>query len=196
MVDVGAKAETRRVAVAEAVVRMQPSTLARIVEGTLPKGDVLATARIAGIMAAKRTSELIPMCHPLNLTAVDIAFQLVDGEPERDPEVARRAPQPADAHPRNALLAAPLISLAPGADRLRPPSGNWANTPRNRSRDSPRAGSRLEPMAEMTGVREPKMRVFFNSIPPALGPGAPFRLRRGDATDIVVHGIDLWMRAT
>jgi cyclic pyranopterin phosphate synthase len=72
MVDVGAKEETRRTAVARGLVRMLPSTLALITAGGLPKGDVLATARIAGIMAAKRTSELIPLCHPLMLTHVAV----------------------------------------------------------------------------------------------------------------------------
>ena len=74
MVDVSEKAETAREAIARGVVRMQPDTLAMITAGTTPKGDVLATARIAGIMAAKRTSELIPLCHPLMLShlAVEI----------------------------------------------------------------------------------------------------------------------------
>lgn len=72
MVDVGAKADTGRRAVAEAVIRMRRETLARIVDGTMPKGDVLATARIAGIMAAKRTSDLIPLCHPLPLSGVEV----------------------------------------------------------------------------------------------------------------------------
>ncbi len=72
MVDVGAKADTGRRAVAGAIIRMMPATLVRIVDGTLPKGDVLATARLAGIMAAKRTADLIPLCHPLPLTAIEI----------------------------------------------------------------------------------------------------------------------------
>jgi cyclic pyranopterin monophosphate synthase len=74
MVDVAAKAETHRRAVATALIRMRPETLAMIVEGRAPKGDVFAVARIAGIMAAKRTSEVIPLCHPLSLThaAVDL----------------------------------------------------------------------------------------------------------------------------
>jgi indole-3-glycerol phosphate synthase len=72
MVDVSAKDETDRVAVAGVRVRMKPATLARIQAGDIAKGDVLATARIAGIMAAKRTSELIPLCHPLALTAVAV----------------------------------------------------------------------------------------------------------------------------
>lgn len=76
MVDVGAKAETEREAVAAGRVRMRPDTLRLLREGDLPKGDVLSTARIAGIMAAKRTSELIPMCHPLLLTKVAVDFAL------------------------------------------------------------------------------------------------------------------------
>ena len=72
MVDVGDTADSGRRAVAEALVRMRPDTLVRIVDGSIPKGDVLATARIAGIMAAKKTSELIPLCHPLPLSSVDV----------------------------------------------------------------------------------------------------------------------------
>ncbi len=72
MVDVGGKDETERTAVAEGAVTMQPSTLKTILEGNAKKGDVLGAARIAGIMAAKRTHELIPLCHPLLLTKVAI----------------------------------------------------------------------------------------------------------------------------
>lgn len=72
MVDVSAKAETARTAVAEAVVRMLPATLALIQQGGIAKGDVFATARIAGIMAAKKTHELIPLCHPLAITGVNV----------------------------------------------------------------------------------------------------------------------------
>jgi cyclic pyranopterin phosphate synthase len=72
MVDVGAKDETERTAVAEGAVVMKPETLALILEGNAKKGDVIATARIAGIMAAKRTHELIPLCHPLMLTKVSV----------------------------------------------------------------------------------------------------------------------------
>jgi len=75
MVDVGAKEETERVAVARGTVVMQPETLRLIVEGRAKKGDVLAVAQVAGIMAAKRTHELIPMCHPLLLTGIAIAFE-------------------------------------------------------------------------------------------------------------------------
>ncbi len=72
MVDVSDKAETERVAVAGARIQMQPATLKLILSGNAPKGDVLATARIAGIMAAKRTHDLIPLCHPLALTKVTV----------------------------------------------------------------------------------------------------------------------------
>ena len=72
MVDVTSKQETERVATAEARVRMKPDTLSMILDGRVGKGDVLGVARIAGIMAAKRTSDLIPLCHPLPLAAVDI----------------------------------------------------------------------------------------------------------------------------
>lgn len=81
MVDVGAKAETEREAVATARVRLQAKTLRLLREGNLPKGDVLSTARVAGIMAAKRTSELIPMCHPLMLTHVSVEFAFDDKIP-------------------------------------------------------------------------------------------------------------------
>lgn len=72
MVDVGAKGDRERVAVARGSVQMQPETLALIQSGQAKKGDVLTTAKLAGIMAAKRTSELIPLCHPLLLTYIDV----------------------------------------------------------------------------------------------------------------------------
>ncbi len=75
MVDVSPKAETKRLAVAEARVSMQPATLAGIIEGGVPKGDVLAVARVAGIQAAKRCAELIPLCHPLPLSWAAIEFE-------------------------------------------------------------------------------------------------------------------------
>ena len=74
MVDVSAKAVTERSAVAEGFVAMAPETLELVLQGEVPKGDVLATARIAGIMAAKRTHELIPLCHPLALMQVTVDF--------------------------------------------------------------------------------------------------------------------------
>ncbi len=76
MVDVGGKDETRRVAVAGGSIRMQPQTLAIVASGTSKKGDVLGVARIAAIQAAKRTSELIPLCHPVPLTSVSVDFTL------------------------------------------------------------------------------------------------------------------------
>ena len=76
MVDVSAKDETERVAVAKGSVLMQPETAALIREGGVQKGDVLSVARLAGIMGAKRTSELIPLCHPLPLTSVEVDLAL------------------------------------------------------------------------------------------------------------------------
>jgi cyclic pyranopterin phosphate synthase len=74
MVDVSAKPETSREAIARATLSMAPATLRAIKRGNAPKGDVLGTARTAGVLAAKRTPELIPLCHPLRLTGVDILF--------------------------------------------------------------------------------------------------------------------------
>jgi cyclic pyranopterin phosphate synthase len=76
MVDVAAKAETHRVAVAAGSIRMLPATLALVRSGTAKKGDVLGVARIAAIQAAKRTSELIPLCHPVPLTSIGIEFSI------------------------------------------------------------------------------------------------------------------------
>ncbi len=74
MVDTGGKPDTRRVAIASGVIVMTAETLSTIREGNAPKGDVLGTARLAGIMAAKKTGDLIPLCHPLALEAVNIEF--------------------------------------------------------------------------------------------------------------------------
>lgn len=79
MVDVGGKAQTQRLAVASGRIRMSPEALTAIREGNAPKGDVLGAARIAGIMAAKRTADLIPLCHPLALDAVTVDFAFEDG---------------------------------------------------------------------------------------------------------------------
>ncbi len=76
MVDVGHKDTTTREAIAEGSVYMAPATLAAIRDGAVPKGDVLSSARIAGIMAAKRTPDLIPLCHPLPLTKIAVEFQI------------------------------------------------------------------------------------------------------------------------
>lgn len=79
MVDVGGKAETQRVAIAEGCIAMSVEALTAIRDGAAPKGDVLAAARIAGIMAAKKTAELIPLCHPLALDAVTVDFAIEAG---------------------------------------------------------------------------------------------------------------------
>jgi len=76
MVDVGAKAETHRRAVAESFIRLSPKTLSLLSQGKLPKGNALETARLAGILAAKRTPDLIPLCHPLLLTHVDVEAEI------------------------------------------------------------------------------------------------------------------------
>ena len=81
MVDVGDKAETTRTAIAEGNVVMRPETLALILSGNAKKGDVLGTARIAGIMAAKRTHELVPLCHPILLTKVSVVIEADEALP-------------------------------------------------------------------------------------------------------------------
>ncbi|MBI3127011.1 MAG: cyclic pyranopterin monophosphate synthase MoaC [Candidatus Tectomicrobia bacterium] len=91
MVEVGAKPESAREAVARGRVEMEPETLRRILEGGLPKGDVLGTARVAGVMAAKRCAELIPMCHPLRLTSVEVRFWPAEGERALEIEAVVRA---------------------------------------------------------------------------------------------------------
>jgi cyclic pyranopterin phosphate synthase len=81
MVDVGAKDDTERVAIAKGEIVMKPETLALIRAGSIKKGDVLTVAQVAGIMAAKRTSELIPLCHPISLTRVDVDLMLDESLP-------------------------------------------------------------------------------------------------------------------
>ena len=87
MVDVGAKPVTAREAVAEGFVSMRPETLRAIAEERVPKGEVLGTARVAGIMAAKRCGELIPMCHPLPVESVEVGFDVPELEPDGDAPV-------------------------------------------------------------------------------------------------------------
>jgi cyclic pyranopterin monophosphate synthase len=86
MVDVGAKDVTDRRAVARAVVRMSPDTAAAVARGDAPKGDVISTARIAGIQAAKQTAALIPLCHPLPLSFADVRIDVRDGSVEIEAE--------------------------------------------------------------------------------------------------------------
>ena len=88
MVDVGAKASTHRRAVAAGRIRMQPATLQIVESGTAKKGDVLGIARIAGIQAAKKTSELVPLCHPIALTRVAVEFTVEAGDAQRLPAIA------------------------------------------------------------------------------------------------------------
>ena len=90
MVDVTGKEVTERVAVARGVVTMRAETLAAIAEGQIPKGDVLTVARIAGIMAAKKTSELIPMCHPLNISGVEVKLTPHEEPPSVEIEATLR----------------------------------------------------------------------------------------------------------
>ena len=78
MVDISGKPSSSRVAVANATVLVRPETLAEIRNNSLKKGDVLGVARVAGIVAAKRTPELVPLCHPVAITSVDVQFQLID----------------------------------------------------------------------------------------------------------------------
>lgn len=77
MVDVGSKSATHRLAVAQGLIHMQPATLELVTAGTAKKGDVLGVARLAGIMAAKKTSDLIPLCHPIALTRVAVEFEVL-----------------------------------------------------------------------------------------------------------------------
>ncbi|MDO5117779.1 MAG: cyclic pyranopterin monophosphate synthase MoaC [Eggerthellaceae bacterium] len=87
MVDVSAKPDTERIAIAEGFIAMNPETLELIVEGKAAKGDVLACARVAGIMATKRTSDLIPMCHPLNITKAKVDCKPVYQDEREDGRV-------------------------------------------------------------------------------------------------------------
>ncbi len=108
MVDVTEKAETFRTAAAEGLVRMSEETLALVRTGGLPKGDVLAVAQVAGIMAAKRTDELIPMCHPLRLTGTDLSFSFEEGAVRIRAEVKCRGETGVEMEALTAVSAAAL----------------------------------------------------------------------------------------
>lgn len=82
MIDVGGKSETHRIARATGVIRMAPATFELVKSGTAKKGDVIGVARIAAIMASKRTADLVPLCHPIALTHVDVAFELHEAASE------------------------------------------------------------------------------------------------------------------
>ncbi len=108
MVDVGGKAVTDRRAVACAVVRTSPDTARAIRDGDAPKGDVLGTARIAGIQAAKRTAELIPLCHPLPLSFIDVRIEVRDAEVAIEAEARTTAQTGVEMEALTAVSAAAL----------------------------------------------------------------------------------------
>jgi cyclic pyranopterin monophosphate synthase len=108
MVDVGGKDESERVAVASGRVRMDPATVALIREGRAAKGDVLAVAQVAAVMGAKRTPDLIPMCHPLLLTKIGVAFDVRDDEVRIETTVATRGRTGVEMEALTAVAAAAL----------------------------------------------------------------------------------------
>lgn len=109
MVDVGGKAATQRTAVVEAFVDISEITLDLLRRAALPKGDVLTTAKIAGIMGAKRTAELIPMCHPLALTCLDVRFTVISSPPSIRIEAEARTTGPTGVE-MEALIAAQIAA--------------------------------------------------------------------------------------
>ena len=119
IVDIGGKAVTARRAVARARLEAQPETVAAITGGTLKKGDALAVARIAGIMAAKKTSELIPLCHPIGLNKVEVEIAVVDGQLEitATAETSDRTGVEMEAMTAASVAALTLYDMAKGIDR-------------------------------------------------------------------------------
>jgi cyclic pyranopterin phosphate synthase len=119
IVDIGGKAVTARRAVARATLEAQPQTVAAIAGGTLKKGDALAVARIAGIMAAKKTSELIPLCHPIGLNKVEVEIAVVDGQLEitATAETSDRTGVEMEAMTAASVAALTLYDMAKGIDR-------------------------------------------------------------------------------
>ena len=108
MVDVGGKESTDRRAIARAVVRVSPETARAVAQGDAPKGDVIGTARIAGIQAAKRTSELIPLCHPLPLTFADVRIEVGERELTLEAEARTTAQTGVEMEALTAVSAAAL----------------------------------------------------------------------------------------
>lgn len=108
MVDVGDKADTKRIAVASGRIRMMPETATLIREGRAAKGDVLGVAQVAGIMAAKKTPDIIPMCHPLMLTKVELRFEVHDDEVAIRAEVHTRGQTGVEMEALSAVSAAAL----------------------------------------------------------------------------------------
>jgi cyclic pyranopterin phosphate synthase len=119
MVDVGDKEPTARRAVARAVVRMSPQTAAAVAAGNAPKGDVLGTARIAGIQAAKRTAELIPLCHPLPLDHVDVTAEVGEDHVtiEASASVTARTGVEMEAMTAAAVAALTIYDMVKGLER-------------------------------------------------------------------------------
>ena len=121
MVDVTAKPETERVAVARGRVRMRPETLALVKAGQMGKGDVLGVARLAGIMAAKRTAELIPLCHPIALTSVAVDLTLDETDPavliEARVKLAGRTGVEMEALTAVSIAALTIYDMCKSADR-------------------------------------------------------------------------------
>ncbi|MCS7304839.1 MAG: cyclic pyranopterin monophosphate synthase MoaC [Thermoguttaceae bacterium] len=120
MVDIGAKEISLRIARASARVRMQPETLAQLRRGQLPKGDVLQAARVAGIMAAKRTSELIPLCHPVPLDVVRVEFAFPDSSTvaiEAEARATARTGVEMEALVAAAVAALTIYDMCKGQDR-------------------------------------------------------------------------------
>ena len=119
MVDVGGKDETRRRAVARAKVTMSSETVAALSEGVVPKGDVLAVARLAGIQAAKRTSELVPLCHPVSLTSVtvDLSLGRASVEVEASAETVGRTGGEMEALTACAIAALTVYDMCKSLDR-------------------------------------------------------------------------------
>ena len=119
MVDVGDKGETRRRAVARVKVTMSSETVAALSEGVVPKGDVLAVARLAGIQAAKRTSELVPLCHPVSLTSVtvDLSLGRASVEVEASAETVGRTGVEMEALTACAIAALTVYDMCKSLDR-------------------------------------------------------------------------------
>ena len=119
MVDVSGKDVTRRHAVARAFVRMAPETAAAVAAGDAPKGDVLGTARLAGIQAAKQTGTLIPLCHPLGLDHVDVRAEVTDGgvQIEAEASVEGRTGVEMEAMVAAAVAALTVYDMVKGIER-------------------------------------------------------------------------------
>ena len=115
MVDVGEKPTTAREAVAEGFIQLRPETLSAIAEGTIPKGEVLNTARIAGILAAKRCGELIPLCHPLPVESVEVHFDVPELEPERQEPIRLHIKGIARIHSKTGVEMEALTAVAMAA---------------------------------------------------------------------------------